>query len=93
VDRTLRLIEQNWVVLAYNFNIVFFVLIIGESSIGSFLLTILLQFYPYYYLALSFYPCTCGVPTISVLNLVIFSVTQTCCLEGEYGLEFFDEEF
>jgi hypothetical protein len=48
------------------------VLIIGESSIGAFLLSILLQFYPYYYLTLLFYPCTCWVPTISVLNLVIF---------------------
>jgi hypothetical protein len=48
------------------------VLIIGESSICAFLFTILLQFYPCYYLALSFYPCTCWVPTISVLNLIIF---------------------
>jgi hypothetical protein len=48
------------------------VLIIGESSIGVFLLTILLQFYPCYYLALSFYSCTCLVPTIRVLNLAIF---------------------
>jgi hypothetical protein len=48
------------------------VLIIRESSIGAFLLIILLQFYPCYYLALSFYPCTFWVPTISVLNLVIF---------------------
>jgi hypothetical protein len=28
--------------------------------------------YPCCYLALSFYPCTCWVPTISVLNLAIF---------------------
>jgi hypothetical protein len=48
------------------------VLIIGESSIGAFLLTILLQFYPCYYLALSFYSCSCWVPTISVLNPAIF---------------------
>jgi hypothetical protein len=47
-------------------------LIIGESSIGAFLLTILLQFYPCYYLVLSFYPYTCWVPTISVLKLAIF---------------------
>jgi hypothetical protein len=71
VDHTLRLIQYNWVVLAYNFNIVILVLIIGESSIGAFLLIILLQFYPCYYLALSFF-CTCWVPTISVLNLAIF---------------------
>jgi hypothetical protein len=34
VDHTLRLIQQNWVVLAYNLNVVILVLIIGESSIG-----------------------------------------------------------
>jgi hypothetical protein len=72
MDRTLRLIQHNWVVLAYNFNVVILVLIIGESSIGAFLLTILLQFYLYYYLALLFYPYTYWVPTISVLNFVIF---------------------
>jgi hypothetical protein len=58
MDHTLRLIQHNWVVLAYNFNVVILVLIIGESNIGAFLLTILLQFYPCYYLALSFYACT-----------------------------------
>jgi hypothetical protein len=72
VDHTLRLIQHNWVVLAYNFNLVFLVLIIGESSIGAFLLTILLQFYPCYYLALSFYCCTCWVPTINVFSLANF---------------------
>jgi hypothetical protein len=35
VDYTLRLIQHNWVVLAYNHNIVILVLIIGESSIGA----------------------------------------------------------
>jgi hypothetical protein len=35
------------------------VLIIGESSVGAFLLTILLYFYPSYYPALSFYSYTC----------------------------------
>jgi hypothetical protein len=54
VDHTLRLIQHNWVVLAYDFNLVILVLIIGELSIGAFLLTILFQFYPCYYLALSF---------------------------------------
>jgi hypothetical protein len=72
VDHTLRLIQHNWVVLAYNFNVVILVLIIEESCIRSFLLIILLQFYPCCYLALSFYSCTCWVPTISVLNLAIF---------------------
>jgi hypothetical protein len=35
VDCTFRLIQHNWVVLAYNLNIVILVLIIGESSIGA----------------------------------------------------------
>jgi hypothetical protein len=35
VDHTLRLIQHNWVVLAYNLNIVLLVLIIGESGIGA----------------------------------------------------------
>jgi hypothetical protein len=73
VDHTLRLIQYNWVVLAYNFNVVILVLIIGESYIGAFLLVLLLQFYHCYYLALSFYSCTCRVPIISILNLAIFS--------------------
>jgi hypothetical protein len=68
----LRLIQHNWVVLAYNFNVVILVLIIGESCIGAFLLIFLLQFYPCNYLALSFYSFTCSAPTISVLNLAIF---------------------
>jgi hypothetical protein len=38
----LKLIQHNWVVLAYNFNVVILVLIIRESSTGAFLLTILL---------------------------------------------------
>jgi hypothetical protein len=68
----LRLIQHNWVVLAHNFNVVILVLIVGDSCIGAFLLIPLLPFYPCYYLALSFYSCTCRVPTISVLNLAIF---------------------
>jgi hypothetical protein len=35
VDHTLRLIQNNWVVLAYNFNVVILMLIIGESSISA----------------------------------------------------------
>jgi hypothetical protein len=72
VDHTLRLIQHNWVVLAYNFNVVILVLIIRESCIGVFMIILLLQFYPCYYLALSFYSYTYRVPIISVLNLVIF---------------------
>jgi hypothetical protein len=35
VDHTLRLIQHNWVVLAYNFNVVILVLINGESSTSA----------------------------------------------------------
>jgi hypothetical protein len=35
VDYTLRLIQHNWVVLAYNFNIEILMLIIGELSTGA----------------------------------------------------------
>jgi hypothetical protein len=38
VEHTLRLIQHNWVVLAYNFNVVILVLIMEESCIGAFLL-------------------------------------------------------
>jgi hypothetical protein len=72
LDHTLGLIQHNWVVLAYNFNVLILVLIIGESCLGAFLLILLLQFYPCYYLALPFYFRTCWVPTISVLNHAIF---------------------
>jgi hypothetical protein len=71
LNHILGLIQHNWTVLAYNFNVVILVRIIGESCISAFLLILLLQFYPCYYLILSFYSCTCWVPTISVLNLTI----------------------
>jgi hypothetical protein len=35
VDYTLRSIQHNWVIFAYNFNVVILVLIIGESSISA----------------------------------------------------------
>jgi hypothetical protein len=39
-----RLIKHNLVVLAYNFNVVILMLIIGELSIGAFFLTIYSSF-------------------------------------------------
>jgi hypothetical protein len=48
-------------------------LINGELSICKFLLIILFQFYPCYYLVLSFYSCNCWVSIIRILNLIIFS--------------------
>jgi hypothetical protein len=83
LDQTLGLIQHNWVVLAYNFNVVILVLIIGESCISVFLLILLLQFYPCYYLALLFYYCTCWVPIISVLNLAIFPLLLKAAAQKE----------
>jgi hypothetical protein len=94
VDHTLRLIQHNQVVLADNINVVILVLIIGESSIGansayhfiivlSLLLPCIIILFPH--LLSTNHKCT---------QFCYFSpVTQTCCLEGEDGLEFFDEEF
>jgi hypothetical protein len=41
VGHTLGFIQLNWVVLDYKLNVVILVLIIGETGIGAFLLTIL----------------------------------------------------
>jgi hypothetical protein len=94
VDHTLRLIQHNRVVLAYNINIVILMLIIGESSIGA-------NFAHHFIIVLSLL-----LPCIIILFLHLLSTkhkciqpcylppaTQTCCSEGEDGLEFFDEEF
>jgi hypothetical protein len=59
VNHTLRLIQHNWVVLAYNFNVVILMLIIGESSISVISAYHFIIVYPCYYLALSFYSYTC----------------------------------
>jgi hypothetical protein len=83
LDHTLGLIQHNWVVLTYNFNVVILVLIIGQSCIGAFLLILLLQFYPCCYLALSFYSYTCWVPTISVLNLAILPLLRKPATQKE----------
>jgi hypothetical protein len=40
VDHTLRLSQHNWVVQTYNFNVVILVIIIGEPSIGAFLIVL-----------------------------------------------------
>jgi hypothetical protein len=85
VDHTLRLIQHNWIVLAYNFNVVILVLIIRESSISA------ISTY-YFITVLSLF-----LPCIIILFLHLLSTnhkcTQTCCSEREGGLEFFDEEF
>jgi hypothetical protein len=66
VDHTLRLIQYNWVVLAYNFNIVILVLIIGESCIGAFLLILFIA-------ALSLL-----LPCIIILFLHLLSTNHKC---------------
>jgi hypothetical protein len=45
LEHTLRLIQLNWVVLAYNFNFREYVLLNHESSIGDILLTALYLIY------------------------------------------------
>jgi hypothetical protein len=66
VDHTLRLIQHNWVVLAYNFNIVILVLIIRELSID----------------AISTYHCVTVLslllPCIIILFLHLLSTNHKC---------------
>jgi hypothetical protein len=94
MDHTLRLIQHNLVVLAYNFNLVILVLIIGGSSISA---NFTYHFITVLSLLLSY---------IIVLFLHLLSTnhkrtqpyyfspsTQTCSSEGEDRLEFFDGEF
>jgi hypothetical protein len=53
-----NLIQLNWVVSTYNFNLVNRMLIINESRIGAFLQTTLLELYPYYYgMHIIYFPC------------------------------------
>jgi hypothetical protein len=70
VDHTLRLIQYNWVVLAYNFNVVILVLIIGELSIGA--------FFAYHFIII----LSLLLPCIIILSLHLLSTnhkyTQPC---------------
>jgi hypothetical protein len=66
VDHTLRLISYNWIVLAYNFNVVILVLIIEESCISAFLLI-------YFILVLSLL-----LPCIIILFLQLLSTNNKC---------------
>jgi hypothetical protein len=85
VDHTLRLIQYNWVVLAYNFNVVILVLIIEESCIGAFLLI--------HFISVLSLLLPCIISLFLHLLSTNYKCTQPCCLEGEDGLEIFDEEF
>jgi hypothetical protein len=66
VDRTLRLIQHKWVVLAYNFNVVILVLINGESSISA------ISAYPFITFLSLLLPC------IVTLFLHLLSTSHTC---------------
>jgi hypothetical protein len=92
VDHTSRLIQHNRVVLAYNFNVVILVLIIGEPSISAnsvyHFITVLSLLLPciiilFLHLLSTNHKCTqpCYFPP----------ATQTSYSEGEDGLEFYDE--
>jgi hypothetical protein len=66
VDHTLRLIQHNWVVLAYNFNVVIWMLIIGEVR----------------YRCISAYPSitvlSLALPCIIILFLHLLSTNHKC---------------
>jgi hypothetical protein len=66
VDHTLRLIQYNWVVLAYNFNVEILVLIIGELSTGA------ISAYSFI-IVLSFL-----LPCIIILSLHLLSTNHKC---------------
>jgi hypothetical protein len=66
VDHTLELIQHNWVVLAYNFNVEILVLIIGESSIGA--------FFAYHFITV----LSLLLPCIIILFLHLLSTNHKC---------------
>jgi hypothetical protein len=66
VDGTLKLIQHNWVVLAYNLNVEILVLIIGESSIGAFSV--------YHFITV----LSLSLPCIIILFLHLLSTNHKC---------------
>jgi hypothetical protein len=68
-------------------------LLITESSVGAFLLTVLYLISPCYYLTYHLFPAPAEYQPYVYSTLLFSPATQTCCSEGEDGLEFFDEEF
>jgi hypothetical protein len=70
VDHTLRLIQYNWVILAYNFNIVILVLIIGESSISA--------ISAYHFITVLFLLLSCIIILFLHLLSINHKCTQTC---------------
>jgi hypothetical protein len=72
----------------FNFHIVTRMLIICESSIGTFLHLTILQLYLRYYILLIIISFTCRVPTISVLTLAISPGCTNLLLRsgGRFGI-------
>jgi hypothetical protein len=66
MDHTLRLIQHNWVVLAYNFNVVIWVLIIGEVMYRC------ISAYPFIKVLSLLLPC------ITILFLHLLSTNHKC---------------
>jgi hypothetical protein len=66
VDHNLRLIQHNWVVLAYNFNVVILMLIIGESNIS-------VNFAYYFITVLSLL-----LPCIIILFMHMLNINHKC---------------
>jgi hypothetical protein len=66
VEHNLRLIQHNWVVLAYNSNILISVLIIGESSISA--------IFAYYFITV----LSLLLPCIIILFLHLLSTNYKC---------------
>jgi hypothetical protein len=66
VDHTLRLIQHNWVVLAYNFNVVIWVLIIREVMYRR------ISSYPFITILSLLIPC------IIILFLHLLSINHKC---------------
>jgi hypothetical protein len=65
---------------------------INESSVGAFLLIALYPISPCYYLTYHLFSALAEYQLEVYSTLLFFPATQTCCSEGEDGLEFFDEE-
>jgi hypothetical protein len=70
VDHTLWLIQHNWVVLAYNSNVVILVLIIGESSISA--------IFAYHFITVLFLLLSCIIILFMHLLSTNHKCTQSC---------------
>jgi hypothetical protein len=64
-----------------------------ESTLSAFLVTVLYFIYLDVILAYHIFPALAEYQPKVYSTLLFCPATQTCCSEGEDGLEFFDEEF